>query len=67
MESRNADQTALAPLLQPGEIVHHQAEALEAIVAVTDRRILVKSDQRVALDLPFDGIRRIQLDVERRR
>jgi hypothetical protein len=67
MEPRNVTPPEIAPLLEPGEIVQHHAEAIEAIVAVTDRRILVKSDQRVALDLPFEGIRRIQFDVERRR
>jgi len=57
----------LAPLLDSGEAVHHRAETVEAIVAVTDRRVLVRDDQRVALDVPFSAIRRIQLDVERDR
>jgi hypothetical protein len=67
VEPRNVTPPELAPLLQPGELVQHRAEALEAIMAVTDRRILVKSDRRVALDLPFEALRRIQFDVERRR
>jgi len=54
----------LEPLLDSDEAVHHRAETVEAVVAVTDRRVLVCHDQRVALDLPFSAIRRIQLDVE---
>jgi hypothetical protein len=67
VERSNAAAEELATLLEPGEMVEHLAEALEALVAVTDRRILVKSGQRVAMDLPFEGVRRIQFDVERRR
>jgi len=54
----------LGPLLDSDEAVHHRAETVEAVVAVTERRVLVCHDQRVALDLPFSAIRRIQLDVE---
>ena len=33
-------------------------------MAVTDRRLLVASEYRTALDLPIEALRRIQLDVE---
>src|SRR5690242_5215670 len=67
MEPRDPASPAVTPLLQPGEIVHHEAEALEGVVAVTDRRVLIKSDERVTMDLPFEAVRRIQFDVERKR
>jgi len=54
----------LGPLLDSDEAVRHHAETVEAIIAVTDRRVLVRDDQRLALDVPFNAIRRIQLDVE---
>jgi hypothetical protein len=38
-----------------------------ALVAVTDRRLIVRDAVRVALDLPIEGIRRVELDVERGR
>jgi hypothetical protein len=66
VEQRKVTHPEIAPLLQPGELVQHRAEALDALMAVTDRRILVKSGRRVALDLPFEALRRIQFDVERR-
>ncbi len=34
------------------------------VFAVTDRRLVVASEQRTVLDLPLEAIRRIQLDVE---
>jgi len=57
----------LERLLEPDEAVHHKAEAVEAVVAVTDRRVLIRDGNRIALDVAFGGIRRIQLDVERGR
>jgi len=34
------------------------------LLAITDRRVVVASEHRTALDLPIVAIRRIQLDVE---
>jgi hypothetical protein len=34
---------------------------------VTDRRVAVAEEERIALDLPFAGLRRIQFDIERER
>ena len=34
------------------------------LLAVTDRRVVVASEHRTALDLPVPAIRRIQLDIE---
>ena len=38
-----------------------------AIMAITDRRMIVGSATAIALDVPIAAIRRIQLDVERAR
>jgi hypothetical protein len=54
-------------LLEPGEELRHRARAVDAYLAVTDRRLVVAEPERVALALPIGGIRRIQFDVERDR
>jgi hypothetical protein len=43
------------------------ARTAPAVLAVTDRRMIVGSEHRVALDLPIEALRRIQFDVERGR
>ena len=57
----------LLPELDPGETVHVVAEAGEASLVVTDRRLAVAADGRLALDVPFHELRRIQFDIERKR
>jgi hypothetical protein len=54
-------------VLQPGEGVRVAAHAAEAVVLVTDRRLFVIANARIALDIPFHGIRRVELDLERDR
>jgi hypothetical protein len=53
--------------LEPGETVQAIARAASASLLVTDRRIAVAEEERIALDLPFGGLRRIQFDIERER
>jgi len=53
--------------LQPDERLEMVARTVPAVVALTDRRIIVRADGRTLMSLPVDGIRRIQLDVERGR
>jgi hypothetical protein len=43
------------------------ARTTTAVVAVTDRRMVIGTEHRVAMDLPLDALRRIQFDVERGR
>jgi len=57
----------LQKLLEPGEEVKHATTAGEAVLAVTTRRIAVVDEQRAALDIAIDGLRRIQFDIERTR
>ena len=53
--------------LEPGETVVVEALAREATIVVTDRRVAIAADGRVAMDLPIGELRRIQFDIERRR
>jgi hypothetical protein len=53
--------------LKRGERIQAHAKALDASVVVTDRRLVVASDSRLMLDVPFDRLRRIQFDIERAR
>jgi hypothetical protein len=54
-------------LLQPEETVEVQAPAGDALLVVTDRRLAVANAERLLLDVPIDGLRRIQFDIERKR
>ena len=53
--------------LKRGERVQAHAKALDASIVVTDRRLVVASEGRLMLDVPFDRLRRIQFDIERAR
>jgi hypothetical protein len=57
----------LLKLLEPGEEIEHAATAGEAVLAVTTKRIAVVDQQRAALDIAIDGLRRIQFDIEKTR
>jgi hypothetical protein len=57
----------LRQALEPDERLHLQAPAADATLAITDRRLIVAASTRIALAVAFDGVRRIQFDVERRR
>jgi len=63
------DRTGLpiARLLEPGEQLYAQAEATDASMLVTDRRVAVAVNERLTMAVPFEDLRRIQFDVERDR
>jgi hypothetical protein len=63
---REPDAT-LRQVLHPREQVRWRAVATDAVLAVTDRRLIVAAPTRVALAIPFEGVRRIQFDIERNR
>src|SRR3977135_1852505 len=68
--TENHDHSLEAPLLhllQPDEKVHIQPRSIDATLAITDSRVVVATGQRVALDIPYDSLRRIQFDIERDR
>ena len=54
-------------VIEADERVERFVRIAEATVLVTDRRVAVGDGHRIALNVPFDGLRRIQFDVERRR
>jgi hypothetical protein len=58
---------ALRKILDPDEKIHVRTAAIEGLVALTDRRLLVTGAQRIALNVAIDQIRRVQFDIERRR
>ena len=57
----------MGAVLDPGEEILVQARATDALIAVTDRRLLVAASHRVVLAIPFTGLRRVQFDIERNR
>src|SRR4051794_11177257 len=60
------DGLAPARLLGAGEQLLVNAPVGHGLLLVTDRRLAVSlSGDRFELDIPFDGLRRIQLDFER--
>jgi hypothetical protein len=65
--AQETDTTPVTGRMEPGETVEQVMETLEARLVVTDRRIRVASGDRVALDVDFPGLRRIQFDIERNR
>lgn len=61
------DNRPFLKILDPGEQVHIQAKATDAVMLVTDRRVAVAVQDRLAMAVPFESLRRIQFDVERDR
>jgi hypothetical protein len=56
------------PLLEASERVHIEAKADDALVIVTDQRVVVaRADGRHDLAIAYEGLRRIQFDIERTR
>jgi hypothetical protein len=64
---RDDDHPVIRSLLEPGEQVQHQAQAYDAVVAVTDRRLAVVEAERVALAIDITQLRRVQFDIEKTR
>jgi hypothetical protein len=54
-------------VLAPGEVLEAIARTTDSTIAVSDRRLLVASPDHVRLSLPFDGLRRVEFDIERER
>jgi hypothetical protein len=65
---RNEDvESYVLAALQPDETVRARARARDAVIAVSDRRLIVAARERVVLNIGFDELRRIQFDIERNR
>jgi hypothetical protein len=61
------DDLHLLRRLEPGEQVRVKAAATDAVLAITDRRVVVATPARLALAAPIESIRRVQFDIEQRR
>lgn len=57
----------LQQILEPDEQIHAAALALDAVMAVSDRRLLVAAGKRLALSLPISELRRVEFDIEKGR
>lgn len=56
---------SLLHVLKADEELYVQARAIDAVIGVTDRRLIVTTNGRFSLDVSFGEIRRIQFDIER--
>jgi hypothetical protein len=65
--SEEALEPTLLHILRPDEELHIQARSMDSVVAITDRRLIVTSGERVELDIPYEQLRRVQFDIERGR
>jgi hypothetical protein len=65
--SEEAPEPTLLHVLRPDEELHIQARSMDSVVAITDRRVIVTSGERVELDIPYEQLRRVQFDIERGR
>src|SRR6185437_1853764 len=66
LRDQDLDPTLLAAL-ETDESVQATARGTDAILAVSDRRLIVKARERIALSVSIDGLRRIQFDIEKMR
>jgi hypothetical protein len=57
----------VARLLEADESIELVANARTHLVVVTDRRLAVADHERVALQVPYPALRRIEFDIERDR
>jgi len=65
--SEEALEPTLLHILRADEELHIQARSMDSVVAITDRRVIVTSGERVELDIPYEQLRRVQFDIERGR
>jgi len=67
LEQDGTDHHHVSTTPRPDEHVIADVETEDGRLLVTDRRLAISRGVRLALDLRFDEIRRIQLDIERHR
>jgi hypothetical protein len=66
-QERAQPDPSLLHILEPDEELHVQAQAIEGILAVTSRRLVVTKEGRITLHVSYGELRRIQFDIERER
>jgi hypothetical protein len=64
MGSTDAPKSETDHLVQPDERVELGLGGLEGELLVTDGGVVVSDDARVRLDVPYEGLRRVQFDLE---
>ena len=57
----------LRDVLEPNESAAGLARSREGALVVSDRRLLILTGDRKALDVSFERLRRVQFDIERDR
>jgi hypothetical protein len=57
----------LSRVLEPGETLQATAHGTDAILAVSDRRVFIAANDRIALSIRIKELRRIQFDIEKSR
>lgn len=67
MDQDTGDDRHFLQLLESGESLRVATTTTSAKLVVTDRRVVVAADDRVALDIAFKALRRVQFDIERDR
>jgi hypothetical protein len=67
VSQEQADQDLLSSELAPGETIEVLVRADGARLGLTSQRLMVAFGERLVLDVPIEGIRRIQLDLKRGR
>ena len=65
-EARDVDAQILR-ILAADEQIHARSRSVNGEVAITDRRLVVAENERIALNVAIHSIRRIQFDIERLR
>ncbi len=62
-----AERSMAHEALEPDEQLLVSTRAGSAVVLVTNRRIIVGDDLRVALAIPLPAVRRVEFDIEKSR
>ena len=57
----------ISDVLAPGEEVRGHAPLVEGTVAVTNERLFVANGPKIAVNITWARLRRVQLDIERQR
>jgi hypothetical protein len=66
LDDRKQPQFTHLQLLEDEEVIAH-ARALEADIAVTNRRLAIVEAERLAMAIDIEELRRIQFDIEKDR
>jgi hypothetical protein len=63
----DADDYPLLRVVVDDEDIHRRARLGDTEFVLTNQRLVIATEDRVTLDIPISGLRRIQFDIERQR